>query len=125
LLQRCLGHFAVLPKVMFKRMPDVANQNSIGPRMLCCFDCRRGPVDLDTMADSDAWQPAGTWCTYLCSVTLASGKFAVVEKSKDFTLVPWRLEMEHLRGKTLPGTAGSEGINWDWNVGRSRGLGVS
>jgi Protein of unknown function (DUF3363) len=63
--------------------------------------------------------------TYLRPVTLASGKFAVVEKSKEFTLVPWRPEMEQFRGKTLYGTASGLGINWDWNAGRGRGLGVS
>jgi len=33
--------------------------------------------------------------------------------------------MEQFRGKTLTGTAGSQGINYDWNAGRSRGLGIS
>jgi type IV secretory pathway VirD2 relaxase len=59
------------------------------------------------------------------SVNLASGKYAVVEKSKEFTLVPWRPEMEQFRGKALSGTAGSQGINWDWNVRRGQGLGIS
>ena len=56
--------------------------------------------------------------TFSRSVNLASGKYAVVEKSKEFTLVPWRSEMEQFTGKTLYGTAGSQGINWDWNAGR-------
>jgi type IV secretory pathway VirD2 relaxase len=60
--------------------------------------------------------------TFSRSVNLASGKYAIVEKSKEFTLVPWRPEMEQFRGKTLHGTAGSQGINWDWNTGRSRSL---
>jgi type IV secretory pathway VirD2 relaxase len=63
--------------------------------------------------------------TFNRSVNLASGKYAVVEKSKEFTLVPWRPEMEQFRGKTLSGTAGSQGINWDWNVRRGQGLGIS
>jgi type IV secretory pathway VirD2 relaxase len=63
--------------------------------------------------------------TFSRSINLASGKYAVIQKSKEFTLVPWRPEMELFRGKTLNGTAGSQGINWDWNAGRSRGLGIS
>jgi type IV secretory pathway VirD2 relaxase len=63
--------------------------------------------------------------TFSRSINLASGKYAVVEKSKEFTLVPWRPEMEQFRGRTLYGTAGSQGINWDWNAGRSRGIGIS
>ncbi len=59
------------------------------------------------------------------SVNLASCKYAVIQKSKEFTLVPSRPEMEQLRGKALSGTARSQGINWDWNAGRSRGLGIS
>jgi type IV secretory pathway VirD2 relaxase len=63
--------------------------------------------------------------TFSRSVNLASGKYAVIQKSKEFTLVPWRPEMEQFRGKALSGTAGSQDINWDWNAGRSRGLGIS
>ena len=63
--------------------------------------------------------------TFSRSVDLASGKYAVIQKSKEFTLVPWRPELEQFRGKSLSGTAGSQGINWDWNVKRGLGLGIS
>jgi Protein of unknown function (DUF3363) len=46
----------------------------------------------------------------------------MAEKSKEFIIVPWRREMEQFRGKTLYGTAGGQGISFDWNAGRSRGL---
>jgi len=59
------------------------------------------------------------------SVDLASGKYAVIQKSKEFTLVPWRPELEQFRGKPLSGTASSQGINWDWNTKRGQGLGIS
>jgi len=62
--------------------------------------------------------------TFSRSVNLASGKYAVIQKSKEFTLVPWRPEMEQFRGKSLSGTASSQGINWDWNMKRGQGLGV-
>ena len=57
--------------------------------------------------------------TFSRSVNLASGKYAVIQKSKEFTLVPWRPEMEQFRGKALSGTAGSQGIGWDWVSSRS------
>ena len=63
--------------------------------------------------------------TFSRSVNLASGKYAVIQKSKEFTLVPWRSEMERFRGKALSGAISNQGINWDWNAGRSRGLGIS
>jgi hypothetical protein len=63
--------------------------------------------------------------TFSRAVNLASGKYAVIQKSKEFTLVPWRLEMEQFRGKALSGTSSGQGINWDWNAGRNRGLGIS
>jgi Protein of unknown function (DUF3363) len=63
--------------------------------------------------------------TFSRSVHLVSGKYAVIQKSKEFTLVPWRPELEQFRGKALSGTATSQGINWDWNMKRGQGLGIS
>jgi type IV secretory pathway VirD2 relaxase len=63
--------------------------------------------------------------TYLRSITSASGKLAVVQRSQEFTLVLWRPEMEQFKGRQLLGRAGAHGIDWDWNVGRNRGLGIS
>jgi Protein of unknown function (DUF3363) len=63
--------------------------------------------------------------TFSRSVHLASGKYAVIQKSKEFTLVPWRPELEQFREKALSGTATNQGINWDWNVKRGQGLGIS
>ena len=51
-----------------------------------------------------------------------SGKFAVIEKSREFTLVPWRPIMERRRGQSIIGRAsGGGGISWDVR-GRDRGL---
>ncbi len=63
--------------------------------------------------------------TFNRSVDLASGKYAVIQKSKEFTLVPWRPEIEQYKGKSLSGTASGQGINWDWNTKRGQGLGIS
>ena len=63
--------------------------------------------------------------TFNRSVDLASGKFAVIQKSKEFALVPWRPELEAFRGKPLSGTASNQGITWDWNAKRQPELGIS
>ena len=51
-------------------------------------------------------------------VDLASGRFALVEKSREFTLVPWKPGLERQLGKTIAGRVGSNAI--DWHVARGR-----
>ncbi len=53
------------------------------------------------------------------SVTLGSGRFAVVERAKDFALVPWRHVLEKHIGKDVSGVVRNGGINW--TIGRSQG----
>jgi len=54
-----------------------------------------------------------------------SGTFAVIERSREFTLVPWRPIMERRRGQSIIGRArGSGGISWDVR-GRQRDRGLS
>ncbi|MER8804453.1 relaxase/mobilization nuclease RlxS [Mesorhizobium sp. M0998] len=52
------------------------------------------------------------------SVELAGGKYAVIEKSREFTLVPWRPVLEHHIGKEVSGVVRAEGISW--TIGRQR-----
>ncbi|RUU14177.1 DUF3363 domain-containing protein, partial [Mesorhizobium sp. USDA-HM6] len=52
------------------------------------------------------------------SVELASGKYAVIEKSREFTLVPWRPALDRHIGKEVSGIVGGEGISW--TIGRQR-----
>jgi type IV secretory pathway VirD2 relaxase len=52
------------------------------------------------------------------SVELASGKYAVVEKSREFTLVPWRPVLDRHVGKEVSGIMSGEGISW--TIGRQR-----
>lgn len=59
---------------------------------------------------------------YKRSVKLASGRFAILEKSKDFTLVPWRPAMEHQLGKAVSGRLRGSNISFD--ITRKRGLGI-
>jgi type IV secretory pathway VirD2 relaxase len=63
--------------------------------------------------------------TFVRSAHLASGKYAIVQNAKEFTLVPWQPQMERFRGKEISGTVGAQGINWDWNHSRQRGMGIS
>lgn len=51
-------------------------------------------------------------------VDLESGPHALVELSRDFTLVPWRDVLERNIGKAASGILRSDGINWQF--GRSR-----
>ena len=56
---------------------------------------------------------------YRRSLELASGRFAVIEKSREFTLVPWRPVLERYLGKQVSGIARGETISWTF--GRQRG----
>jgi hypothetical protein len=56
------------------------------------------------------------------SVTTASAKYAIVQKAHEFTLVPWRPDMERMRGKEIAGITSGQGIQWEW--GPRRGLGI-
>ena len=53
---------------------------------------------------------------------LSSGKFAVVEKSHEFTLVPWRPVIDRQLGREVAGVV--QGGSVSWQLGRSRGLGI-
>ncbi|MGD9601832.1 MAG: relaxase/mobilization nuclease RlxS [Gammaproteobacteria bacterium] len=55
---------------------------------------------------------------YRRHVDLASGRFAVIEKAREFTLVPWRPVLERLLGKQVSGVVRGDSISW--TVGRQR-----
>jgi type IV secretory pathway VirD2 relaxase len=50
---------------------------------------------------------------YRQSIERPSGKFAVIQRSKEFTLVPWRPVMEKRLGKSISGRISGGGISWD------------
>jgi type IV secretory pathway VirD2 relaxase len=57
------------------------------------------------------------------AVDLASGKYALIEKSREFTLVPWRPVLDRHIGKQVSGIMrGDGGISW--TIGRSKGRGL-
>lgn len=57
---------------------------------------------------------------YREAVDRPSGKFAVIERAKDFTLVPWRPVMEKGLNRSIKGRISTSGISWD--VTKQRGL---
>ena len=56
---------------------------------------------------------------YRWSVDTMSGRFALVEKSREFTLVPWRPALDRHVGKSVSGIMRGEGINWSFGRGRN------
>ena len=60
---------------------------------------------------------------YTKSVELASGRFAIIEQSKEFNLVPWRSVLERSRNQLVSGKVGGNGISWQ--IGKRRGIGIS
>lgn len=61
--------------------------------------------------------------TFKETVQLASGKYALIENSREFTLVPWRPVIERQRGREVAGLVRGSDISWEF--GRKRSLGLS
>ncbi|WP_449472568.1 relaxase/mobilization nuclease RlxS [Sphingobium chungangianum] len=56
---------------------------------------------------------------YRRHVDLLSGRYALIEKSREFTLVPWRPVLERQVGKNVSGMVRGDGIGWSFGRGRS------
>jgi type IV secretory pathway VirD2 relaxase len=56
-------------------------------------------------------------------VTLNGGQYALVERAKDFALVPWRDVLERQRGKEITGMM-HENRSIEWSFGRDRGISI-
>jgi hypothetical protein len=54
-------------------------------------------------------------------LTLASGRFAMIDDGLGFQLVPWRPALEQQMGRQVLGAMTSNGTV-DWSIGRKRGL---
>lgn len=65
---------------------------------------------------SDEEQVSGT---YRQSIDLASGRFAIIEKAKEFSLVPWRPLFENLPNRLVSADGRA------WQEGRSKNLNLS
>jgi type IV secretory pathway VirD2 relaxase len=74
-----------------------------------------------------AYQPASEGerisGVYRARVTLASGRFAMIDDGLGFQLVPWRPALEKDLGREVRGVM-APGSRVDWDLGRKRGLGL-
>ncbi len=74
-----------------------------------------------------AYQPAAEGervsGVYRQRVTLAAGRFAMIDDGLGFQLVPWRPALEKELGREVRGVV-APGGNVDWSLGRKRGLGL-
>ena len=59
---------------------------------------------------------------FASTVQLSSGKFAIVEQSHEFTLVPWRPVIDRQLGHEVMGIV--QGGSVSWQLGRQRGLSI-
>ncbi|WP_157219158.1 relaxase/mobilization nuclease RlxS [Flavisphingomonas formosensis] len=59
---------------------------------------------------------------YRRPVQVGDQRFALIERSREFTLVPWRPVLERELGQTVSGIVREGGVSW--TIGRSRGLGI-
>lgn len=57
--------------------------------------------------------------TLRSSLELASGKYALIGKSREFTLVPWRPVLHRHIGQYVSGVMREDGVSW--TIGRQRG----
>jgi type IV secretory pathway VirD2 relaxase len=60
---------------------------------------------------------------YRRPVELASGRYALIEKSREFTLVPWRPVLDRHLDKQVSGVMRGDSVNW--TIGRQRGPSIS
>lgn len=61
---------------------------------------------------------------YQRRISLASGRFAMIDDGLGFSLVPWSPSLDRQLGNHLSGVARGDGIGVDWSFGRRRGLGL-
>jgi type IV secretory pathway VirD2 relaxase len=57
------------------------------------------------------------------SVTVGDKRYALIEKSREFTLLPWKPVLEKQIGRTVEGIIRGDGVSW--TIGRSRGIEIS
>lgn len=59
---------------------------------------------------------------YRRSIQLASGRFAMLEGDKGFSLVPWRPVIEQRLGQQVSAVARGQSVTWQ--IGRQRGMSI-
>ena len=58
--------------------------------------------------------------TYRRALDLSSGRYALIENAREFTLVPWRPVLERELGREVSGIMRGRGVSWSF--GRERDL---
>lgn len=75
-----------------------------------------GDVDMAFVETSPGARIDGI---YRRQIDTLGGRYALIEKSREFTLVPWRPELERQIGKQVSGIMRSDRISWSFGRGRS------
>ena len=84
--------------------------------MLRVADQLSGELGLDFSEAKAGMRINGT---YVRPIEMTSGRFALIERAQDFTLLLWRPEMEHHLGKPIAGIIRDSGMSWTLRRGRS------
>ncbi|RMO08284.1 hypothetical protein ALQ47_02448 [Pseudomonas cichorii] len=74
---------------------------------------------LEHRPTADGQRVAGI---YRRSVMLASGRYAMLDDGKGFSLVPWRPVIEPRLGQQIAATVRGGGVSWE--IGRQRGMSI-
>jgi type IV secretory pathway VirD2 relaxase len=78
-----------------------------------------GELGKDYVAAPDKGRISGK---YREAIIRPSGKYAVIEKSQEFTLVPWRETMDRNLGKSISGSLKGQTISWTLNKIRGQSI---
>ncbi len=85
------------------------------------LEAAAGAIEADTglvyRATIDGQRAAGI---YRRSLTLASGKFAMLDDGIGFNLIPWRPVIEPRLGQSVAAIVRGSGASWDISLGKSR-----
>jgi type IV secretory pathway VirD2 relaxase len=132
------GFGAAVRDAMDRRIDHLVEQDlarRLGPRVIFARDLlnalRRGELDATAASlsgetgllhrpSAEGEHVSGV---YRQRVTLASGRFAMIDDGVGFQLVPWRPALEQQLGKQIGGVM-APGGNVDWNFGPKRGIGI-
>lgn len=87
---------------------------------------RIGPQLAATRTDGMTYVPAREGTTvrgiYRQTLSLTSGRFAVIATEHQFTLVPWRPILDRQLGREVVGIVRGIGVSWQIGLKRDRGL---
>lgn len=72
-------------------------------------------LDLPFTESRDGDEVAGI---YRRRIDLAGGRFALIQRAHDMTLVPWRPVLDPRRGEAVIGIVRGDGISWSFGRGR-------